>query len=360
MTPPCGLWDVAIIGGGIAGAATALSLPRGLRVVMLEAGRHDRFRIGESLPPDARPILAELGVLEDFLAEGHLPCHGSASCWGSDRLGHNDFLMNPNGHGWHLDRRRFEAFLAEAAAAAGAHLRRGARVLAARRCPEGFALEIAGDPAPLRARQIVDASGPGAAIAQSLGARRVAGQALYCRYARLRADAALSPLTRIEAAPDGWWYLAKMPENQALLAFFTDPKRGRRGDLGAPAGFAAHLARTKMMAGLIAEPSLAGASLHSHLLRIGHLSPSAGAGWVAVGDAALSCDPILSQGMIAALLSGQRAGSWIAAGADFVDDASASFRASAARTCQLYAAETRWPESGFWRARSGGDSQTGR
>ena len=51
--------DVAIIGGGPAGIATALALTRaGRRVAVIERTRYDGVRIGETLPPRARPLLA--------------------------------------------------------------------------------------------------------------------------------------------------------------------------------------------------------------------------------------------------------------------------------------------------------------
>lgn len=110
-------FKVVILDGGPAGCASALSLiaagvePESLLVV--KASRFERDRIGKSIPPDTRSLFEALGVLPSFLAEAHEPCYGSASSWGSDELGSNDFLYNPYGNGWHLDRRRFDAWLAD-------------------------------------------------------------------------------------------------------------------------------------------------------------------------------------------------------------------------------------------------------
>ncbi|HKS99304.1 MAG TPA: hypothetical protein VJT31_07225, partial [Rugosimonospora sp.] len=81
-----------------------------------------RETVGETIPPDARLPLAQLGVWDAFLAQRHLPCLGSCSSWGSDTLGYNDFVLNPQGHGWHLDRPRFDALLREAAVKTGVTL----------------------------------------------------------------------------------------------------------------------------------------------------------------------------------------------------------------------------------------------
>ena len=110
-----------MLGGGPAGLSAAIGLAgRGLRIILVTLARGEGDRIGESLSPAAGPLLRELGVWEDFVADGHAPCFGNASAWGSGEFRHHDFLRDPHGHAWHIDRRRFERRLAERAEAAGA------------------------------------------------------------------------------------------------------------------------------------------------------------------------------------------------------------------------------------------------
>ena len=56
------------------------------RVLLADDSADRAFRIGEALPPAAGPLLRDLGVLDRFLADGHLPCYGNVSSWGSDEL----------------------------------------------------------------------------------------------------------------------------------------------------------------------------------------------------------------------------------------------------------------------------------
>jgi 2-polyprenyl-6-methoxyphenol hydroxylase-like FAD-dependent oxidoreductase len=107
-------FDVVVLGAGPAGCATALSLAQaGISPVLLVGPtRHRHLRVGESVPPDIRLVLDELGLWDEFLKERHETWLGSSSSWGADALGYNDFLFNPLGNGWHLDRARFDGFLA--------------------------------------------------------------------------------------------------------------------------------------------------------------------------------------------------------------------------------------------------------
>ena len=55
--------DVLVIGGGPAGSACAIRLARGgARVAIVEASEFSRFRIGETIAPSVRPLLAQFGV----------------------------------------------------------------------------------------------------------------------------------------------------------------------------------------------------------------------------------------------------------------------------------------------------------
>jgi len=66
-------FDVVVLGGGPAGCATALFLARAgiSRVLLVESTRHRDFRVGESVPPDIRILLDELGLWDEFLTENH-------------------------------------------------------------------------------------------------------------------------------------------------------------------------------------------------------------------------------------------------------------------------------------------------
>ncbi len=69
--------DVAIVGGGPAGAAAAITaVEAGLRVALFEALPFPRFRPGEALHPGVESLLRQLGVWDALLATSPVRHYG--------------------------------------------------------------------------------------------------------------------------------------------------------------------------------------------------------------------------------------------------------------------------------------------
>jgi flavin-dependent dehydrogenase len=56
-------FDVAVVGGGVAGSAAAIALRNGgFSVAIIERGEYNQKRIAEVLPPDVKEPLIALGI----------------------------------------------------------------------------------------------------------------------------------------------------------------------------------------------------------------------------------------------------------------------------------------------------------
>ena len=311
--------DVVIAGAGPAGCATAIALAqRGITSRVIDRGGSSRERSGEMLQPAARRLLDRLHV--DL--RGQRRAVGVSSAWQSDALEQNDFFAGMAGDGWLLDRRTFDATLADAARAAGVT----------------FVSE-----ADLRGAFVVDATGAASAIARARGAKRIAYDRLTGIFGTLGGTD--DGFTLVEAAEDGWWY-----RGGGVVAFMSDVDIIRARRMHDAHNWLAALQSTVHAGHGRRTPRLrlrirSGAS--SILDRI------VGRDWIAVGDAASTWDPLSAAGIHKALRNGIDAANSIANGTldAYERSVRASFDDYLATRDRYYGLVRRWPRSLFWERR---------
>ena len=366
------VFDVAIAGGGPAGSAAAIVLAQsGRRVLLADAAAPvGAFPLGEGLPPAARSLLSDLGILRRFLADGHRASFGNVSLWGSDEPRATDFIHHIHGCGHQLDRRRFDALLRARAAELGVEVHEDTRLsltapVDAEGAPLRFRLERGGGVAMGTCRAIVDASARSAGIARRLGARRLRMDRLlsFSLLMRPRVGGDRDGRTFVEARASGWWYSALLPCGDRLVSCLSDPDLVDRKRLLDARGFLTELAACRWLVSACRlddyEPRTAPRAADASS---GRLDAVAGSRWLAVGDAALSCDPMLSQGIANAMYTGLAAGRALhaalagdaAAIAGYRDRLDAMWTACASHRARAYALEQRWAAEPFWRRRAAG------
>jgi FADH2 O2-dependent halogenase len=195
---PWGEADVLIIGAGFAGALMALVAQRlGLRVALVEKGKHPRFAIGESSTPIANLVLEDLARTYDLprllplykygrwqTAYPHLACglkrgftflrHETGQPF-QPRADHaNELLVaaSPNDvvGDTHWFREHFDQFIVEEVQAAGIPYYDQTQIVALEH-RDGWRLhgERLGGELRIAAAFLVDATGPGGVAARALG-----------------------------------------------------------------------------------------------------------------------------------------------------------------------------------------------
>jgi flavin-dependent dehydrogenase len=306
-----------------------------------------------------RHQLTGLGIWEQFLECCPLPSYGIRSAWEAPAPRHQDFIQNPYGSGWHVDRARFDAMLASAAAQAGATLFLPARVGSSSKNEDGaWTLEVAQDgvSSSLSGRMLVDATGRKAMLASRLGGKaevadRLIGAVSFCE------NSEVAQWTLIEAVENGWWYSVPLPGSGMVFAYMTDSDlwMERKWDELLPL---APLTFERAGRRPIPLPSQI-VSAASVIRR-----PVTGRDWMAIGDAAFAYDPLSGQGVFKAIDTGVRCGSAIAR--HFAGDLSAlaeyeswvneSYQSYLSMRAKFYSSVVRWPESRFWQRRSSPDT----
>jgi geranylgeranyl reductase family protein len=168
-------FDIAVVGGGPAGAAAAITAARGgARVVVLEKGGHGRDKVcGDGLTPRAVAALDDLKIALDDAhhIDGLRMIAGKRIRelpWSSPERGSGRRFPS---HGAVWPRRRLDAALIDAAADAGAEIRFDTEASAVAE-HGGQVTGVATDTGVIDADLVVVAAGPQGAIARQLGAVR--------------------------------------------------------------------------------------------------------------------------------------------------------------------------------------------
>ena len=378
-------WIIAILGGGPAGAATALSFLQSLatltptdkpahhcQVHLFDYPRSSDIRVGETIPPAATSVLRQLQA-QDIVEENniHMDCPGSVSLWNSEKPEHNDFLLDIEGRGYHLDREKFDAQLLEKACATGVIHHHGWRLTGVRAIQGRKLLDFSVQnktKSTIKADFVVDATGKAAAFARRLNVyRNVFDDVIFlCTVIDLPEDCKVLPHTFVEAVAEGWWYAARLPNNKMIVTFCTDQEGMKAHQWQIPANWLALLRQTKWLGKKISKvlAKISADCLHivTHSAPSSLLSAVCGKDWLAVGDAASSYDPITSAGITKALQQGVQAGAAMAtlitegrqdALNTYQTQVFNDFAQYARVRSELYGSEKRFMKSEFWLRRLG-------
>jgi flavin-dependent dehydrogenase len=339
-------FDIAVAGAGPAGATISLCLARnGLRVALLEATTFHAERYGETLPPEINPVLRGLGLWDAFQALAPLEAPGIISTWGHPTPYENDFLNNPHGPGWHIDRNQFDAMLAGEAVKAGARLFTNRRMNACTSEGNGWNLD------GISARTLVDASGR-TGVRINGECQREYDDTLLAITLRIgyQNSRPTDLRTSIETTPSGWWYTTPLPTNNTLAMFFTDPETYTTEGIS--------IADQLRHAPLTNARLRSGRIVHSQVV---HASSSCrtkihGADWIAVGDSASSYDPLSGRGIFKALKHALAAAKALENGhealARYGDQVRREYEHYVRQRRLHYASEQRWTDRPFWRFRA--------
>jgi flavin-dependent dehydrogenase len=366
--------DVLIVGGGPAGSTAALNLAPTRSVLVIDSrGFHaNELIVGESLAPAARRLLWDMGLLKDFEAQGHETCYGNRSVWGDTTPLETDYLRDPDGPGWHLDRNRFDHWLRDVAASRGSDLlpQVALRTLdwdPSIRCWQAVVSDGSAQCTRVLARILIDATGRHASISRRLGAQVESREPrMVCGWLNgfsLGEIPSTAGFTFVEAVEDGWWYTAPLPCERRILAFYTDADLASARLLRHEQTFLNHVSRTQHLGSILRDCGFSAGSERVHLTisNGGRTRPAAGPHWFAAGDAVIHFDPISSQGLFNALFTGlasAEAADRVLAGEDPRQAAATYSRlidsiddAYSKHLDACYASEERWLEHSFWARR---------
>lgn len=363
-------YKIIIIGAGPAGSSCSLALSRlGVKdILLVESCNYNKFRIGETIPPETKTILMQLGIYKSFLSEQHEPCYGSCSYWGNDHRGYNDSILSPYGHGWHLDRRKFNLFLSKQAQTSGVKFLANSQLISSEQSENNnFELTFNdknNSSFNVTADFVVDATGSRSVFAIQQGSKKINTDPLICLGVRFKisnCSRSISKQTHLEAVEYGWWYVARLPGDILLVTLYTDGEIIKKNKLQKIDIWLKLLKETKHTSIFISNMEIIDIKPKAFRAPSFRLDKITGKNWTAIGDAASAFDPVTSQGIIKSMSDAITVANIIEKYLngnenklkEFEQMVIARYEQYLSIRKYFYQLEKRWPNSPFWQKYQG-------
>lgn len=349
-------YQVLIVGGGPAGIATAITLhARGIDCCVIEAHTTPIRKSGEAIPPNAKPLLKQLGILSLVENDKHKVYYGNKSCWGSDQLEQKEFISDRLGHGYLLDRLYFETQLQDLYQTRNNSFYKGFKLKKVLSNDDEVIATIENDSETLllKSQFIIDATGRKASVCRHLGVHKENLDSQFAITFNVKLSNEIPQEIIVEATKNGWWYVAPYAENEITMMFFT-LKALLPAKENIETFLQNELLHTTHLSKIIPHINIQNCKIMpagTSCLQIPY-----GRNWLAVGDAAYSFDPISSYGITSALASGFYGGHAVA---DFLNGKQEAFdvyryvvenafQAYLHKLIAHYDLEKRWEQSYYW------------
>ncbi len=316
--------DVAVIGGGPAGSAAAITLRQaGLRVMVLERERFPRFHVGESLLPLQGAVLDRLGVSAKLAEADFVPKLGARFLANdgsvAGQIDFGDLLSPPHNFAYQVERSRFDQILLDCAREQGATVLEEHAVVEAELGEDHSRLRVRGpgrQESWLTCRFVLDASGQSSFLAKKLGLRQnTPGLRKVAHFAHFEGGQRWEGRRRGDISlifgRGCWFWHIPLSDNRASVGMVVDHERWKASQVSAEQFLADAIASSPWLSGWLGS-----AQRVTEVHTVANFSYTAerfgGPGFLLVGDAATFLDPIFSTGVLLALVSGEHAAKTIA------------------------------------------------
>ena len=322
-------YDVIVLGGAIAGAATALLLRREnpeLAVLVVEKTRRFDLKVGEATVEMSGMFLTRRLALWQHLELEHLPKEGLRYWFANERVvSHRDAsetggFVRSTVPSFQLRRDRLDQHVLDLAVAAGAELARPARVrdLAVGEWDHEVEIEWGAEVTRVRCRWLIDASGRACVVGRKLGLiernERHPTAAMWCRWTGVRHLDDLAALaggtlasgnvssrrlaTNHYAGRGYWVWFIPLGSGETSIGIVWDKRLlplHERTDR--EAAYVEFLRGLRPAAELLEGAEMRPEDFRSYSTLAYATKQYMGPGWALVGDAAAFIDPYYSPGL---------------------------------------------------------------
>ena len=218
-------------------------------------------------------------------------------------------MSNPDGFVKSLDRKAFEQFLREEAMNRGANCIWGSALKSSSfdSVKEEWSIELRSSAEEDKTRQfsaqfVIDASGRQSHFTRSIGIQRYVHYKLIACWITTP-NTEENTMSTIYSSPNGWWYSSVLPNDKRIIAFHTDSDLIDKNDLKSTDAFLQLSEESEPMQQLLSAAKHDIEFNGTTAANSTKLNQTAGQHWAAIGDAAISFDPLSSQGIFNAMAS---------------------------------------------------------
>lgn len=362
--------DVLIVGGGLSGTSTALSIQAysNHSIMVVEQSDLTKVRVGEHVSSSIFNLIDYLKVSkEDFGSHCFLPSYETISYWGSSYPTKNHSIFSTENSTFQIDRQHFEFTLIQK------FVDRGGVYFPTTKCRDFEQLEDSRWKVTIKhpnrpaitviAAYLVDATGRNASVCRQLGvtSKKIDKLTAVGALISYDKDDDMKQPQLLESTELGWWYRALLPNKVMSLTFFSDASIVAENGLNKPEKWRELLQQTRFMKQLpngtqfiSPKPWIRNASTQI-------TDTSSKSRFIAVGDAAVSYDPISSTGIGFSLTSACYASKHIlnqlktteTLSTDlYQNDLTINLETYLKLRKRIYEKEKRWKNAPFWTARS--------
>ena len=355
--------DVLIVGGGPAGASAALSILKysDFSVTIIESSNLQKQRVGEQVSKSIFDFIDYLGLTkEDFGNDCFLPGYSSNAAWGTNTIASRNSIQSTSIDSYQLDRELFDLVLLNKAVENGTELLLESKCLKFYKNSDFWTIEVSHPEFGLltiESKYLIDASGRQSQISRLVGAHLSKEDELVAigAFLEFKDERTLEQEIVLETVENGWWYYAVLPNKKVVATLFSDAEIVKSNKLNTIENWSEELNKTihikHKVSGAIAYEKPWVRNAFSHITDFSSID-----NFIAIGDAAVSFDPISSMGIGFAISSACNGALAIMNGGQenikiYQNDLNNIYQNYLSTKSQYYYQERRWLESSFWKTR---------
>lgn len=360
--------DVLVIGAGPSGVSMALSLLNysNYSVSVIEQTDFSQIRVGEHVSASIFDLIKYLNIdKSDFENQSFIPSYASKTYWGNQHPNVTNSIFTTDEATFQLDRQKFDLKLIEVAS------ERGALIYPRTKCTQFKQLKDktwevnvnhqTKGRFTISANYLVDATGRTSNVCRQIGAPILKHDSLMGVGLFLEGNKGFAKFEQtIETTELGWWYTACLPSNKVITTFFTDADIISKNKLQRIENWSKHLQSTQHIKKLLSNCHSTRADTwvrHAHTQICDTTDIDR---FLAIGDAAVSFDPLSSMGIGFSISSACHAAKHIenelgykkSTKSFFQQDIRGTFEQYLHLRKHYYQQEKRWAKATFWKRRN--------